>query len=207
MRFKFTSPAVANPANRRTNQGEAADRQDPSTRPHGERLAQDSQRFAQDSHAENRMDKGDSRDSQDSQGSRRAHTKNEHERERDLLAAAESRIGPGGMDELRTQAGDDPDRLAELARLILASPPAPTAEDVAELDRLIVRLCELEKPWLEGFLPEMQDARRRMAPVHVAEALANFRRWVAEAETRNGRTRPEHQLPTHTKGIQHESRN
>jgi hypothetical protein len=130
------------------------------------------------------MDKGDSRDSQDSQGSQRANTKTDQRTLSELLALVESRIGPGVNDELRTQAGDDPDRLAELARLILASPPAPTAEDVAELDRLIVRLCDLEAPWLEGFLPEMQDARRRMAPVQVAENLANFRRWVAEAEAR-----------------------
>ncbi|HQS99904.1 MAG: hypothetical protein B7Y26_03590 [Hydrogenophilales bacterium 16-64-46] len=188
MRFKFSSPAVANLANRRTNQDEAADRQDPSTRQHGSRFAQDSQRFARDSHAETLYPCGDSRDSRDSHDSRRAHTKIEQLTERELLSAAEARIGPGGLNELRTQAGKEPGRLAELARLIVATPPAPTAEDVAELDRLIVRLVELERPWLEGFLPTIQDARRRMAPIHVAENFANFRRWVAEAETRTTST-------------------
>jgi hypothetical protein len=186
VKFKFSSPPSANPANRRADQGESANGKGPPPHAHGDGFARDSQRFAKDSHAENRMDKGDSRDSQDSHDSRRAHTKNEQLTTRELLTAAESRIGPGGINELRTQAGNDPDRLAELARLVLAAPPAPTAEDVAELDRLIVRLCELEKPWLEGYLPTMQDARRRMAPVHVAENVANFRRWVAEAESRNG---------------------
>lgn len=149
------------------------------------KFATDSQRFANDSHAETLYPCGDSRDSRDSHDSRRrAHTENEHESERSLLAATEARIGRAGLNELRTQARNDPERLAELARLILAAPPAPTAEDVAELARLIVRLCELEAPWLEGTLPAMQDARRRMAPVHVAENLASFRRWVAEAEAR-----------------------
>jgi hypothetical protein len=130
------------------------------------------------------MDKGDSRDSQDSHGSRRAHTKKQQMTERELLNAVEARIGSGGLDELRTQAGEEPGRLAELCRLILAAPPAPTAEDIAELDRLIVRLAELEAPWLAGYLPGMLEARRRMAPIHVAENLSHFRRWVAEAEDR-----------------------
>lgn len=147
-------------------------------------FAEDSQRFANDSHAETRMNKGDSRDSQDSHDSRHARTKSEPLTVRGLLTAAEARIGPGGLNELRTQAAGDPERLAELCRLILAAPPSPTDEEIAELDRLIVRLCELEAPWLEGFLPEIQDARRRMAPAHVAENLANFRRWVAAAERR-----------------------
>lgn len=182
MKFTFDTAGAENPANPRVNQGDKPTTHGSAPHTGCDRFANDSQRFAQDSHAENLMDKGDSRDSQHSQDSRRAHTKNEHER--NLLEAAESRIGTGGMDELRTQAGNDPARLAELARLILASPPAPTAKDVAELDRLIVRLCDLEAPWLEGFLHEIQDARRRMAPVHVAENLANFRRWVSEAEAR-----------------------
>lgn len=147
-------------------------------------FAEDSQRFAKDSHAEILYPRGSSRDSQDSHDSRHARTKCEPITGSALLTAAEARIGPGGLKELRPQAGGDPKRLAELCRLILAAPPAPTAEDVAELDHLIVRLCELEAPWLEGFLPEIQDARRRMAPAHVAENLANFRRWVAEAEKR-----------------------
>lgn len=147
-------------------------------------FAEDSQRFAKGSHAEIVYPCGSSRDSQDSHDSRHARTKGKPITGRALLTAAEARIGPGGLNELRTQAGGDPERLAELCRLILAAPPAPTAEEIAELDHLIVRLCDLEAPWLEGFLPEIQDARRRMAPVHVAENLANFRRWVTEAERR-----------------------
>lgn len=189
MKFKFSDATSANPANRRADQGEAPDRQDPSARAHGARFAADSQRFATDSHAGTPMNKGDSRDSRDSHDSRHAHTENEQPTGRDLLALVEARIDPAGLNELRGQAGNDPDRLARLARLTLASPPAPTLEDVDELDRLIVRLVELERPWLEGFLPEIQEARRRMAPIHVAENLANFRRWVAEAEAR---TTPHH---------------
>lgn len=128
MKFKFS----ANPANRRADQGEAADGQGRPPHPHGDGFAQDSQRFAQDSHAESLYPCGPSRDSQDSHDSRRAHT----------------------------------------------------AEHVAELDRLIVYLCQLEAPWLEGFLPAMQDARRHMAPIQVSESLASFQRWVAEAEAR-----------------------
>lgn len=63
------------------------------------------------------------------------------------------------------------------------APPSPTPEDVAELDALMVRLCELES-WLAGYLPEMQAARRSMAPVNVAESLACFRQYVREAEAR-----------------------
>ncbi len=129
MKFKFASPPASN---RDADQGETADQRAPLTPPRGNGPAQDSQRFAQDSHAENRMDKGDSRDSQDSHGS---------------CAAC-------------------------------------TPEDVAELDALIVRLAELEAPWLGGYLPVIQGARRRMAPIHVAEALSQFRQWVAEAEAR-----------------------
>lgn len=59
----------------------------------------------------------------------------------------------------------------------------PTLEEVEELDRLIVRLCDLV-PWLSGFLPEIQAARRRMAPSGVAQELVKFRRWVAASEQR-----------------------
>lgn len=65
------------------------------------------------------------------------------------------------------------------------APPSPTPEEVAELDALMVRLCELE-PWLAGYLPEMQTARRSMAPVNVAESLACFRQYVREADARRG---------------------
>ena len=119
MKFKFASPPASN---RDADQGETADQQAPLTPPRSNGPTQDSQRFAQDSHAEIRMNKRDSRDSQDSHGS---------------CAAC-------------------------------------TPEDVAEL----------EAPWLGGYLPAIQDARRRMAPIHVAEALSQFRQWVAEAEAR-----------------------
>ena len=65
------------------------------------------------------------------------------------------------------------------------APPSPTPEEVAELDALMVRLCELE-PWLAGYLPEMQTARRSMAPVNVAESLACFRHYVREEDARRG---------------------
>jgi hypothetical protein len=58
-------------------------------------------------------------------------------------------------------------------------------EDVAELDALMVCLCELE-PWLAGYLPEMQATRRSMAPANVAESLTQFRGYVREAEARRG---------------------
>jgi hypothetical protein len=51
--------------------------------------------------------------------------------------------------------------------------------DLAEMDRLIHRLCDLE-----GFPDEirarMLDARRRMAPAIVPAELANLRRAVGE---------------------------
>jgi hypothetical protein len=103
----------------------------------------------------------------------------------ELLDAVAARVGPATVEELQTQAGTDAERLAQLCRLILAAPPSPTPEDVAELDALMVRLCELE-PWLAGYLPEMQAARRSMAPANVAESLARFRQWVREAEARRG---------------------
>jgi hypothetical protein len=64
-------------------------------------------------------------------------------------------------------------------------PPSPTHEEIAELDALMVYLCELE-PWLARYLPEMQAARRRMAPANLAESLACFRRYIREAEARRG---------------------
>ncbi len=103
----------------------------------------------------------------------------------ELLDAVAARVGPATVEELQSQAGANPDRLAQLCRLILAAPPSPTPQDVAELDALMVRLCELE-PWLAGYLPEMQAARRSMAPANVAESLARFRQWVREAEARRG---------------------
>lgn len=136
MKFAFDTADAANPANRRADQGDAPAPHDHAPHACRDRFADDSQRFAKDSHAENRMDKGDSRDSRDSH----------------------------------------------------SFPAAHTTEDVAELDRLIVRLAELEAPWLAGYLPGLLDARRRMAPIHVAENLANFRRWVAEAEVRTTST-------------------
>jgi hypothetical protein len=103
----------------------------------------------------------------------------------DLLNAVAARLGRLASEDLQTQAGGNSERLADLCRLALAAPPSPTPEDVAELDALMVRLCELE-PWLAGYLPEMQAARRRMAPGTVAESLACFRRYVREAEARRG---------------------
>jgi hypothetical protein len=101
------------------------------------------------------------------------------------LDAVATRVGHATVEELQAQAGTDAERLAKLCRLILAAPPSPTPEDVAELDALMVRLCELE-PWLAGYLPEMQSARRSMAPANVAQSLACFRQYVREAEARRG---------------------
>ena len=103
----------------------------------------------------------------------------------ELLNAVAARLGPAVLDDLQTQAGTNPERLAELCGLALAVPPSPTPEDAAELDALMVRLCELE-PWLTGYLSEMQSARRSMAPANVAGSLAEFRRFVREAEARRG---------------------
>ncbi len=66
-----------------------------------------------------------------------------------------------------------------------APPPSFKIEDVAELDCLIVRLCELE-PWLADAVPEMMEARRRMAPVNLAESLTLFRGYVRDAEAAQG---------------------
>lgn len=102
-----------------------------------------------------------------------------------LLDAVAARLGPAVLDDLRTQAGTNPERLAELCRLALTAPLSPPPEDLVELDALMVRLCELE-PWLAGYLPEMQTARRCMAPANVAESLARFRQYVREAEAKRG---------------------
>jgi hypothetical protein len=102
-----------------------------------------------------------------------------------LLDAVAARLGPAVLDELQTQAGGNAEHLAELCRLVLAAPPSPTPADVAELDRLMVELCELE-PLLAGYLDEMRAARRSMAPANVAESLEEFRRLVREAEARRG---------------------
>ncbi len=101
----------------------------------------------------------------------------------ELLDALAARLEPDELEELRALAINDPDQTAEACRLILAAPAFPTAEDAAELDRLILRLCELE-PHLSGYLPAMQSARLNMAPVRYAGELASFRRWVHQAEAK-----------------------
>lgn len=103
----------------------------------------------------------------------------------DLLDAMAAVLDPAEVEELRGQARTEPDTVAEACRLILVAPPFPTAEDAAELDRLILRLCNLE-PWLAGYLPEMQAARLRMAPARYPAELSCFRRWVREAEAKHG---------------------
>jgi hypothetical protein len=103
----------------------------------------------------------------------------------DLLNAMAAVLDPAEVDELRSMAAGNPEQAAEVCRLILAAPPFPTAEDAAELDRLILRLCDLE-PWLAGYLPEMQAARQAMAPARYALELARFRQWVREAEAKHG---------------------
>jgi hypothetical protein len=103
----------------------------------------------------------------------------------ELLNAVAARLGRLAAEDLQTQAGGNAERLAELCRLVLAAAPSPTPGDVAELDALMVELCELE-PWLAGYLPEMQAARRSMAPAAVAESLTAFRQYVREAEARRG---------------------
>lgn len=103
----------------------------------------------------------------------------------DLLNAMAAVLDPAEVDELREQARAEPDTVAEVCRLILAAPSFPTAEDAAKLDRLIVRLCDLE-PWLAGYLPEMQAARLAMAPARYPLELSRFRAWVKQAEERNG---------------------
>lgn len=102
-----------------------------------------------------------------------------------LLDAIAARLGPAVLDELKAQAGVNTEHLAELCRLVLRSPLSPPPEDLAELDRLMVDLCELE-PLLAGYLPEMQAARHCMAPANVTESLACFRQYVREAEAKRG---------------------
>ncbi len=92
-------------------------------------------------------------------------------------------LEPAEVEELRTLARTEPDTVAETCRLILAAPAFPSAEDAAELDRLILRLCDLE-PCLAGYLPAMQQARQNMAPAQCPEELACFRQWVREAEAK-----------------------
>ena len=104
----------------------------------------------------------------------------------DLLDAIAGFLTPQEVEDLRRQSRTEPGKVAELCRLILAAQPFPTPVEVAELDALIIRLCEIE-PWLAGYLPEMQEARRRMAPANVADSLAHFRHWVREAEGNAGR--------------------
>ncbi len=99
--------------------------------------------------------------------------------------AVAAHLGRLAAEDLQTQAAGDAERMAELCRLVLAAPPSPTPDEIAELDSLMVRLCDLE-PWLAGYLPEMQSARRSMAPANVAESLACFRQYVREAEARRG---------------------
>jgi len=108
------------------------------------------------------------------------------ERLPDLLDAVAAILAPQEVEDLRRQSQSEPDMVAELCRLILTADPRPSPEEVSELDRLIVRLCELE-PWLAGYLPEIQEARRCMAPADVADNLARFRQWVREAECKGGR--------------------
>ncbi len=103
----------------------------------------------------------------------------------ELLDAIATLLDPAEVEELRTLSTTEPDTVADTCRLILPAPPFPTAEDAAELDRLIVRLCDLE-PWLAGYLPKMQAARLNMAPAIYGEELAKFRQWINEAEAKTG---------------------
>jgi hypothetical protein len=100
-----------------------------------------------------------------------------------LFNALAAILEPAEVEELRTLATTEPDTVAETCRLILAAPAFPTAEDAAELDRLIVRLCDLE-PLLAGYLPAMRAARLNMAPARYHEELARFRQWVRQAEAK-----------------------
>ena len=103
----------------------------------------------------------------------------------DFLDAMAAILDPAEVDELRSMAAGNPEQAAEVCRLILAAPPFPTAVDAAELDRLIVQLCDLE-PWLVGYLPEMQAARLAMAPARYPLELSRFRAWVKQAEEKHG---------------------
>ena len=100
-----------------------------------------------------------------------------------LFNALAAILAPAEVEELRTLARTEPGTVAETCRLILAAPAFPSAEDAAELDRLILRLCDLE-PCLAGYLPAMQQARQNMAPARYPEELAKFRQWVRQAEAK-----------------------
>jgi hypothetical protein len=101
----------------------------------------------------------------------------------ELFNALAAILAPSEVEELRTLARTEPGNVAETCRLILAAPAFPSEEDAAELDRLLVRLCDLE-PWLAGYLPAMQQARQNMAPAQYPGELARFRQWVREAEAK-----------------------
>lgn len=85
-----------------------------------------------------------------------------------------------------TQAANEPLASGELTeaqaeQLTTAQILGYTPEDVAELDRLINRLCDLVH-----YSPEARErilsARKRMAPVMVKAELQDFRELVAQAE-------------------------
>jgi hypothetical protein len=106
-----------------------------------------------------------------------------------LLRAVAAILEPVDVEELRALGNGNPEQAAEVCRLILAAPAFPTTEDAAELDRLILRLCDLE-PCLAGYLPAMQQARSNMAPARYPEELAKFRQWVREAEAKQAGALP-----------------
>ncbi|QSA97131.1 hypothetical protein [Methylococcus sp. EFPC2] len=99
----------------------------------------------------------------------------------DLMAAIEPFADAEDRAYLSEQAESNPDHAAWYAWLLLLTPPAPTPEDLAELDGLIVRLCELW-PWSKDKASKLLACRERMAPARVAEDLARFRSWVRHAE-------------------------
>lgn len=96
---------------------------------------------------------------------------------------------PGAYENIHTEndadeTGNKDDLIFQKVTRPLPTKPSEgveyTLEDVAELDRLIERLCQLE-PWLADALPEMQEARRCMAPANLAESLELFRGYVQAA--------------------------
>lgn len=99
----------------------------------------------------------------------------------DLLALVEPFTDVEDRAHLSEQAESNLDHAAWYAWLLLLTPLPPTPEDLAELDRLIVRLCELV-PWAKDEAPELLAWRRRMAPAQLAENLARFRSWVRHVE-------------------------
>jgi hypothetical protein len=106
-----------------------------------------------------------------------------------LLRAVAAILEPVDVEELRAMSNGNPEQAAAVCRLILAAPAFPSDEDAAELDRLILRLCDLE-PCLAGYLPAMQQARSNMAPARYPEELAKFRQWVREAEAKQAGALP-----------------